>query len=114
MANLPSDLETRRSLVSRRSERSAFRTDDRHHRTEVSRFEWAHEIPITNLIVSSWAKVFEKDLFGDFEQQALKVVQRLVDEVERDAPAGLSERARAQGKLAIEDTKVRKATVLSK
>ena len=49
--------------------------------------------PFTRQIASSWARVFEADLFASFEQATMKVIQQLIDDVAASAAPGLKERA---------------------
>lgn len=62
--------------------------------------------PFTRNIASSWSHVFEADLFSAFEKATSEVIEKLLKEVENDAPIGLKERARGQGELSLEEAKV--------
>ncbi|OSC99144.1 hypothetical protein PYCCODRAFT_1446932 [Trametes coccinea BRFM310] len=62
--------------------------------------------PFTRQIASSWARVFEADLFASFEQTATKAIEQLIDDIAESAAPGLKERARGQGELAMEEAKV--------
>ena len=58
--------------------------------------------------LSSWAQVFEQDLFADFNRNGSAVIEALIEEIKEDAAPGLRDRTRVQGELAKEDTKVRR------
>ncbi|KAI0829426.1 hypothetical protein BC628DRAFT_1501297 [Trametes gibbosa] len=62
--------------------------------------------PFTRQIASSWAKVFEADLFASFEKSTLEVIQKLIGDVTASAAPGLQERARGQGELAMDEARV--------
>ncbi|KAI9063349.1 hypothetical protein FKP32DRAFT_1592405 [Trametes sanguinea] len=62
--------------------------------------------PFTRQIASSWARVFEADLFASFEQATTKAIQQLIDDITESAAPGLKDRARGQGELAMEEAKV--------
>ncbi|CDO74067.1 hypothetical protein BN946_scf185043.g117 [Trametes cinnabarina] len=62
--------------------------------------------PFTRQIASSWAKVFEADLFASFEQATTEAIQKLTDDIAASAAPGLKERARGQGELAMEEARV--------
>ncbi|KZT43419.1 hypothetical protein SISSUDRAFT_693111 [Sistotremastrum suecicum HHB10207 ss-3] len=76
------------------------------------RGEWRRDLnaelvnPLTTEIASSWSRVFESDLFADVEKSATRHIQKLLQEVEASAPAGLQDRCKTQGDLAHEETKV--------
>lgn len=60
----------------------------------------------TGNIATSWQQVFEGDLFGAFEAAALKVIHRLIKDVEDSAALGLKDRVRGQSDLCLEEAKV--------
>ncbi|PPR06571.1 hypothetical protein CVT24_001752 [Panaeolus cyanescens] len=62
--------------------------------------------PFTKNIASTWSKVFESDLFGDFEAETIEAINDLVKEVEQSAAQGLKDRARLQGEQSIEEARV--------
>ncbi|KAF8531170.1 hypothetical protein JB92DRAFT_3105602 [Gautieria morchelliformis] len=62
--------------------------------------------PLTKNIASSWARVFEADLFASFEAQAMSIVSKLLKEVENSAAPGLKDRSKQQGEAALEEVKV--------
>ncbi|KAF5370055.1 hypothetical protein D9758_001123 [Tetrapyrgos nigripes] len=62
--------------------------------------------PFTRTIASTWGKIFEQDLFAPFETDALRVINKLVDDVEASAALGLKDRVKSQGELCLEEAKV--------
>lgn len=62
--------------------------------------------PFTRNIMHSWSKVFESDLFGPFEDAAIRAIDDLVKEIEDSAAAGLKDRARLQGETCVEEARV--------
>ena len=62
--------------------------------------------PLTKEIASSWAKVFEADLFGAMEKAASNNITTLIKEIETSAPKGLADRCKAQGDVSLDEAKV--------
>jgi hypothetical protein len=62
--------------------------------------------PFTRNIATSWQQVFEGDLFAAFEAAALKVINKLVKDVEDSAALGLKDRVKNQADLCREEAKV--------
>ena len=62
--------------------------------------------PFTRNIAHSWAKVFESDLFGPFENATIDTINELVKDVEDSAAHGLKDRARLQGETCVEEARV--------
>jgi len=61
---------------------------------------------MTKNIASSWAKVFEADLFADFQNQIMASVDKLTKDVEGSAAAALIDRVKAQADLCIEEARL--------
>lgn len=61
---------------------------------------------MTCLIASSWAQVFEADLFSSFESNAIEAITKLLKEFEESCPIALQDRARNQAQLCLEEAKV--------
>ncbi|KAJ3773109.1 hypothetical protein FB446DRAFT_18931 [Lentinula raphanica] len=55
--------------------------------------------PFTRNIATSWGKLFETDLLGQFEGNVQAAIRRLLDDVAESAAIGLQDRARMQGSL---------------
>lgn len=62
--------------------------------------------PFTRNIASSWGKVFELDLFGDFEMMTTTAIENLIQEVEETSAEGLKGRTRIQGQLCMEEARI--------
>ncbi|KAH8118439.1 hypothetical protein DFH11DRAFT_1849817 [Phellopilus nigrolimitatus] len=62
--------------------------------------------PMTRHIASSWAKVFETNLFSSFETKVVEVISNILKEIEESCPVVLRDRAHHQGQLCIEEVKV--------
>lgn len=62
--------------------------------------------PLTKSIASSWSKVFESDLFAEFEKATKAAIEKLIKEVENSAPTGLKDRTRGQGLVCQEEANV--------
>ncbi|KAF8526831.1 hypothetical protein BU17DRAFT_28607, partial [Hysterangium stoloniferum] len=63
--------------------------------------------PLARSIASRhWAKIFEGNLFASFEARAITHVNKLLKEVENSAVAGLKDRAKSRGEVALEETRV--------
>jgi hypothetical protein len=63
-------------------------------------------LPMTRQIASSWAKVFEIDMFATFQRKTEAVVQKMIDAVEHSAPDGLKDRVRLQGEAALSEAQL--------
>lgn len=70
--------------------------------------------PLTKEIASSWARVFESDLFGPTERSILTGIEKLIKEIERTSPAGLKDRCKAQGALSAEEAKIAMKALMAK
>jgi hypothetical protein len=70
--------------------------------------------PLTKEIASSWARVFESDLFGPMNKAINTNVQKLIKEVEATAPPGLKDRCKTQGQLSLQDAEVAMKQLISK
>ena len=62
--------------------------------------------PFTRQIASTWSKIFETDLFADFEKATNNAISVVIKEIEASAALGLKERARIQGEIALEEAKI--------
>lgn len=63
-------------------------------------------LPMTRQIASSWAKVFEADMFAAFQRKTDAAIQKMIDAVERSAPDGLKDRVRLQGEAALTEAQL--------
>ncbi|KAF9452482.1 hypothetical protein P691DRAFT_697145, partial [Macrolepiota fuliginosa MF-IS2] len=63
-------------------------------------------LPFTRNIANSWGKVFESDLFAPFEAAVTSTINKLLEEIEDTAAAGLKDRTRRQGDLCLEEARV--------
>jgi hypothetical protein len=70
--------------------------------------------PLTKEIASSWAKVFESDLFGPMEKSIISIIEKLIKEVEQTSPVGLKDRCKAQGLQSIEEAQVAMKALMGK
>jgi len=61
---------------------------------------------MSKAIASSWAEVFEADLFASFQQSADKAIGNLLKEVEASCPPGLKERAAKQFGVSMNEYKL--------
>ncbi|TDL29353.1 hypothetical protein BD410DRAFT_18164 [Rickenella mellea] len=61
--------------------------------------------PMTRNIASSWAMVFEADLFANFEASAIQAIVDLLHRIEESCPMALVDRAKGQGELCLEEAK---------
>lgn len=61
---------------------------------------------MTKNIASSWAKVFESDLFASFEKSTKAAIEKLLKEIENSAPVGLKDRTKGQGLVCQEEANV--------
>lgn len=62
--------------------------------------------PLTKNIASSWAKVFESDLFASFEKSTKAAIEKVLKEIEQSAPIGLKDRTKVQGLVCQEEANV--------
>jgi hypothetical protein len=54
-------------------------------------------VPMTRQVATSWAKVFEVDLFEAFQADTTRTIEKLIKDVLASAPRGLTDRVEAQG-----------------
>ncbi|VDC06880.1 unnamed protein product [Peniophora sp. CBMAI 1063] len=62
--------------------------------------------PMTKNIASSWAQIFEADLFADFQQTVMDTVDRLTKDVESTAAQALRDRVRNQADLCLDEARL--------
>ncbi|KAI0320228.1 hypothetical protein OF83DRAFT_1215368 [Amylostereum chailletii] len=62
--------------------------------------------PMTKNIASSWAKVFEADLFANLQTAIMNSVNGIVKDVEGSAAVALKDRVKNQGELCVEEARV--------
>ncbi|KII94798.1 hypothetical protein PLICRDRAFT_86263 [Plicaturopsis crispa FD-325 SS-3] len=62
--------------------------------------------PFTRNIAHTWSKVFEADLFADFDRSAVSAINKLLKEVEDSAAPGLKDRARLQAESCVAEARV--------
>jgi hypothetical protein len=62
--------------------------------------------PFTRNIAHSWSKIFESDLFAPFESAVKTSINKLLQEFEDSAAAGLKDRTKLQGELCVEEARV--------
>lgn len=61
---------------------------------------------MTRVLASSWAHIFESDLLSSLETKVIRSLEALLSEFENSCPMGLRERARQQGHMCVEQSKV--------
>ncbi|KAL6302427.1 hypothetical protein BKA93DRAFT_737025 [Sparassis latifolia] len=61
--------------------------------------------PLTRRIASSWCKVFEADLFEQFEKTTMDAINKVLGEIEDCTAGGLKEHARKQAELSLKDAR---------
>ncbi|KAG9084570.1 hypothetical protein FS749_005121 [Ceratobasidium sp. UAMH 11750] len=68
--------------------------------------------PMTREIASSWAQVFDSDLFAPMERAERAEIVKLLKEIEDTAPAGLKDRCRLQVQATLKEAQVVTANIL--
>ncbi|QRV77492.1 GTPase SLIP-GC protein [Ceratobasidium sp. AG-Ba] len=68
--------------------------------------------PMTREIASSWAQVFDSDLFAPMERAEKAEIVKLLKEIEETAPAGLKDRCRLQAQTTLKEAEVVTRTIL--
>ncbi|KZS91727.1 hypothetical protein SISNIDRAFT_456317, partial [Sistotremastrum niveocremeum HHB9708] len=61
---------------------------------------------ILDEISTSWALLFNSDLFHEFRASVVRAIEELLNRVEDSAPAGLKERAEHQRRIIMKDTEL--------
>lgn len=57
-------------------------------------------------MLASWTQVFEQDLLAGFGDRAKETVTRVIEEIDKTAPAGLKDRCATQAEQALKESKV--------
>lgn len=57
-------------------------------------------------IASSWAQVFESDVFTSFKTSTKAAIDKILKDVERSAPPGLKDRTKSQGLVCQEEVDI--------
>ena len=62
--------------------------------------------PMTKNIASSWAQIFEADLFANFQKTVMESVDRLTKDVEDTAAKALRDRVKNQAELCLDEARL--------
>jgi hypothetical protein len=67
---------------------------------------------MTREIASSWAQVFDSDLFAPMERAERAEIVKLLKDIEDSAPDGLKDRCRLQAQVTLKEAQVVTANIL--